>query len=425
MFDSLSNVLQQQPQGSAEQGYQLEQMNTAGIAGKLIAFGMQPKDAYVQAAQLSRQQEMGNIERQKQQTEQQQRFQFSQLADFVRSNPNVSNQELAAAALHLGVNPANVPAFVGTLGTQERIIEDKLRGQAPTIFTNRAGTFTGQRSADGAQLPIGNMNGMPSQPDIQSVPPPNMGAPAREMTEEQALQLAMAPAQPALAEQALQNEERDITDDFIDFANKYRPKKNEVPTLSMNEIHQRNFDKFREKKIDPALEAARNMDLHLNEILDASQIFRTGALGEQRLAAKQIGEYLGIANPQEVAAGELIRKASAKMVLDFAKQMPGVISDKDIKFLKEMVPTLSTTPEGNQQIIEYFKRLNDVSGEYAMAAERYFRERGNMNDFQSTFHKYYAKQPLFAKEIAEREERKNKAEDRKMKLEAVRKAGLL
>lgn len=410
MFDNLAQMMQPQQGGMQQSQEQMPMQRADPIAnaGMLIMSGMLPRDAYVQGAKMAREQEVGEIERQKQQQAQMQQHQFRQLADYVRSNPNATNQEIAGAALQMGVNPANVPAFVNTIGTQEKLVEDRARGGAPTIYEKRAGVHTGTRPAMSG-VPT-NVGGVPTQgqgaTNVQAQGLPNMGLTPGEMSEEQALRLAQAPVQGNNSPQNQQeSEERETADEFLDYSLKTNPPKSEVPFKEVALHNQKTFDKFKEKNITQKLGAARDMNEGLNKLLEASEKFQTGFAGDFRLGAQQLGEYLGITDPESVAAGELIRKVSAKIVLDFAKQMGGgVVSDKDIKFLKEMVPTLSNTPEGNRQIVEYFKRLTNVSEAYATAAEKYYDTYGNLNGFEGTFNKFYKKRgDIFAKEIAEQE----------------------
>jgi len=413
MFDSLGELWNQNQQQLAAEGVRPGQANTSGIAGQLIASGMAPQDAYVQAAKIFREQEIGNIEKQKQQIKQTEEHKFRELADYIRSNPNATNQEITARALEAGGGFANIPAFVNTIGTQEKLVEDKLRGGGPTIYSSRAGQFTGNRPAvDGVPTNIGGvrtntaMGAQNTRSNTQNAPLANMGLPPGEMTEEQALKLAQAPVQGANASQEQQvPEERETADEFLDYSLRTNPPKTEAPFKEVAVHNQKTFDKFKETNITKKLEAARDMNEGLNSLLEASEKFQTGFAGDARLAAKQLGEYLGLADPENVAAGELIRKVSAKIVLDFAKQMGGgVVSDKDIKFLKEMVPSLANTPEGNRQIVEYFKRLSRASEAYATSAEKYFDTYGNLNAFEGTFNQFYKKRgDIFAKEIAEQE----------------------
>lgn len=72
MFNALGDIWNQQQQSLADQGIRPGQMDTAGIAGKLILSGVLPKDAYVQAAQIFHGQEQNNLQKQKQEQRQQQ-----------------------------------------------------------------------------------------------------------------------------------------------------------------------------------------------------------------------------------------------------------------------------------------------------------------------------------------------------------------
>lgn len=79
MFNALGDVWNQQQQSLADQGLRPGQMDTAGIAGKLILSGVLPKDAYVQAAQIFHGQEQNNLQKQKQDQRQQQLAAASQI----------------------------------------------------------------------------------------------------------------------------------------------------------------------------------------------------------------------------------------------------------------------------------------------------------------------------------------------------------
>lgn len=429
MFDTLGDIWNSNQQRLAQQGVKPGQTGQAGTFGALIATGMNPQDAYIQAATLVRAQEASNIAQQKQQQEEMQQHQFRQLADYVRSNPNATNQEIAGAALQMGVNPANVPAFVATIGTQEKLIEDTIRGGGPTIYTNRAGQFTGSRAAvDGIPTNVGGVRTNNTAPNNANMSKPDMrnaGLDYDNMTDEQRLQIADTPVQDYAPKQTGNSKIKASTDEFIQYSDQFRPKSMETPTLKDKEIDKKSYHKFLESTIAPTLKATQELDVHLDEILDASKKFTTGSLADHRLAAKKLGTFLGIDNAEEVAAGELIEKASAKMVLDFAKLMKGVVSDKDIAFLNKMVPTLMTTPEGNKQIVQYFKRINEHNRAYARGASRYFQERGHVNDFAEVFDEYTQSKPIFAEEIAEQEAKEEAQAKYKADEEYARKHGLL
>jgi hypothetical protein len=79
MFDSLGDIWNANQQRLEQEGVRPGQMNTAGIAGQLIASGMLPKDAYVQAAKVFRDQENTNLQSQKQEVRMQQAHTASQI----------------------------------------------------------------------------------------------------------------------------------------------------------------------------------------------------------------------------------------------------------------------------------------------------------------------------------------------------------
>jgi hypothetical protein len=79
MFESLKDIWNQNQRNLQEQGIRPGQKNTAGIAGELVLGGMLPKDAYIQAAKIFREQEKSNIEQNKQENKQQQLATASQI----------------------------------------------------------------------------------------------------------------------------------------------------------------------------------------------------------------------------------------------------------------------------------------------------------------------------------------------------------
>lgn len=60
--------------------------------------------------------------------------------------------------------------------------------------------------------------------------------------------------------------------------------------------------------------------------------------------------------------------------------MPGALSDKDREFLVSMVPSLAKTPQGNQIVLEAFKRTAQRKAEVAQLARDYVKSHGRFDD---------------------------------------------
>lgn len=72
----------------------------------------------------------------------------------------------------------------------------------------------------------------------------------------------------------------------------------------------------------------------------------------------------------------LFQALSARMALDSKEGMTGPMSDRDIKFLQQMVPSLSNTIEGNRLLIGVMQRLAQRDIALAAEANRWVAEHG-------------------------------------------------
>jgi hypothetical protein len=72
---------------------------------------------------------------------------------------------------------------------------------------------------------------------------------------------------------------------------------------------------------------------------------------------RKLGAYFGIGDLDKVATGDLVQTIANRLALQVRAPggesggMPGAMSDADRQFLKETVPSLLKTPEGNRQLI--------------------------------------------------------------------------
>lgn len=146
------------------------------------------------------------------------------------------------------------------------------------------------------------------------------------------------------------------------------------------------------------------MQSYLNEIKSGRIAPTTAALDRW---ARGFGIDLGV-NPQAPVA-EALASLSNQMALKLRDPssgagMPGSLSDSDRRFLTEMVPSLVNTPEGNQLMIDYSRRL----AERRLEMERIALDHAKRNKGQVTYDvlqemaDYGNAHPLFGKADYER-----------------------
>lgn len=137
------------------------------------------------------------------------------------------------------------------------------------------------------------------------------------------------------------------------------------------------------------------------QALDAG--VRTGIAGEAELTLRQLGAAMGMdTSPDKVAAGELIRAVQNRMALimrnpEGGMGMPGAISDRDIKFLKDSQIGIDRTPEGNRQMLAAFRAIEQRKVQVAELADQYVQQHGRLDaGFNRALRDYADANPLFA-----------------------------
>lgn len=145
MFDSLSNFLAQNQQRLEQEGVRPGQMNAAGTAGLLMASGMMPQDAYVQAARMTREQEMANLEKQKYEQQQQQALQLAQLLQGGEGAGNfdqMSPQQKIGMMLQSGVRPEAAAAMVQAMTPNP--LQNTFKGSGGMLYQAKTNPQTGE-----------------------------------------------------------------------------------------------------------------------------------------------------------------------------------------------------------------------------------------------------------------------------------------
>lgn len=129
---------------------------------------------------------------------------------------------------------------------------------------------------------------------------------------------------------------------------------------------------------------------------------RTGMGAETELTMRQMGAAMGMdTDPEKVSGGELIRAVQNRMALtmrspDGGMGMPGALSDRDIKFLKDSQIGIDRSPEGNRRMLEAFRAMEGRKIDIARLADEYVAENGRLDSgFNRTVREWAESNPLF------------------------------
>ena len=110
----------------------------------------------------------------------------------------------------------------------------------------------------------------------------------------------------------------------------------------------------------------------------------TGIGGEIVQQGRKLAGAMGMANPDDVAAGEQITKLQNEMALiirnpDSGMGLPGAASDRDVAFLRSMQIGLDKSPKANKQFIEASRRIKQRQIQLANMANDYVEENGELD----------------------------------------------
>ena len=133
--------------------------------------------------------------------------------------------------------------------------------------------------------------------------------------------------------------------------------------------------------------------------LDAGM--RTGVMGGGEQAVRQLGLVMGIGDADKVAGAELLTSVTNRMALqmrnpDSGMGMPGAVSDRDLRFLKDAQIGLDRSPEGNRRMLEAFRALEQRKVEVAALADQYIEQNGRLDvGFNKMVREYAETNPMF------------------------------
>ncbi|MGI6854360.1 hypothetical protein [Mesorhizobium sp. 1B3] len=110
--------------------------------------------------------------------------------------------------------------------------------------------------------------------------------------------------------------------------------------------------------------------------------FYSGAGGDRSLQLRRWGAALGITDPEGIRDIESFNAMSKQAALDSMGGSLGTgFSNADRDFVIDQVPNLGNTPEGNAQLIDIQRKINQRRIEIAGKAREYAQRNGGRIDF--------------------------------------------
>ena len=168
-------------------------------------------------------------------------------------------------------------------------------------------------------------------------------------------------------------------------------------SVEMGKLFAKRYDNI-QSAADNAQETLANTD-QLKAGLEMGT--RTGALGEFEGTVRSYAQLLGVGNVEKLAGAELINATRNKMSLlmrspDSGMGMPGALSDRDLKFLKDAQPGLERSPVGNSVMIDAIERMAQRKLDTARLADEYVAKNGQLDaGFNTQLRTFAAENPLF------------------------------
>lgn len=143
--------------------------------------------------------------------------------------------------------------------------------------------------------------------------------------------------------------------------------------------------------------------LDLMENITKDPRFYSGTGGELVTRAKQAGASVGLVDKDAASPNEIFKSLGNKLVIDAAGGSLGAqISNADVGFIRDTVPNIANTPEGNRQMIGVQRKLYQRQQEVAKMARDYANKNGGRLDykFDEQLADYASKNPLFPAQAA-------------------------
>lgn len=176
------------------------------------------------------------------------------------------------------------------------------------------------------------------------------------------------------------------------------------PDYQADTERQKDWAKFEVKDVTDAIDAGKAAQSTLNNITFAKSLdVRTGALEPLKASTGAILAGFGV-DPKSVGLYDIndIGKMQAfqatmnNLILNAAGNMKGTLSDKDVAFLKQTVPALGNTPEGNRLMLDFSERVAQRQIERGQFLRSYVDKTGSVKGAGKAWDEYIKDKDLFA-----------------------------
>lgn len=339
MFETLADIWNQNQNNLQEQGVNPGQMNTAGIAGQLIASGVRPQDAYVQAAQIFRGQEQSNLERLKQERKQQQLAVASQILQ-----QGGSLADLLAAGV-------DNPAILGALPQSQWI---------PDINNPEGGSFR----TPGVRGMQGSLGG-------------TMQGPQNNMMSQQQM-----PQQARQQNIAMNN--RMIRSEF-----EGNTPAEKAANIEIQKRRSEETDKW-QKILNDQANASSNVITNIGRVKKVIPKMFTGTGANIKY---EVNKALGTDKPAVVAT-EKFNAAVSQVIDDLQTQKTRGVTDSGRDLIIATKPHLENTREGSESIANAIDAHAKGQQEKAKAANEWLRMGGDKNEFEIRWRDFEESHPF-------------------------------
>jgi hypothetical protein len=320
---------------------------TVGLAGLLMAQGMDPEKAYVQAAQIHQGQEKNDIQQQKIQQQQQQSMIAAQILQQGGGLPEM----LAAGITH--------PAILGSLPQPQWVPSGDMPGGGSFRTPGMPGMGGGMpQQSGGMPSPQGNQmstgGGGPQQPPMtasQTAPSPQKTP--NEMEQERKKELA-----------------------------------DQKSALKIKERRTADTDKWQQNNTHAA-EGAGNIIRSAN-ILEKTipEMFSGTWADKQSGLAKGTHTY-----KKAVRANETFKKIVNQVIRDIETTTRYRTTDAARDLIVGTKPEETNTPEGNLSIVKAIKTFAKLQSERAEASNEWLEKGGNEHEFETRWNKFQTEYP--------------------------------
>lgn len=111
-----------------------------------------------------------------------------------------------------------------------------------------------------------------------------------------------------------------------------------------------------------------------------------GGFSETKKFAGRLASNLGL-NIEGMSESEVFEALANSVVLDASQMMSGALSNADMAFLQNTVPTLTQSKEGRKELISIMRKASQRKIDYAKAARKFRKENGyfDENEFRDEF----------------------------------------